>query len=625
LVNPVKTKRMHMTRAPWEAFREEVCRMLEEALEKLEISVHRPIAETLEEPPDPKLGDLASTVCFELAKIRREPPANIATKIAGELKPAGLVGGVESNGGYLNFFVDLSALSDLTLRIIRKLDERYGWWERKAAKIVVEHTSINPTKPLHIGHGRNAVLGDTVARVSRALGYDVEIQNYIDDMGRQMAETLVAYRKIREKPRAKFDHMLGLIYASFHKMMEENRELESEISRVLAGLERGDEKIAGLARKIAEKCVRENLRTTDKLGIYYDLLVWESDLVREGIVKEALEMLKPHLYTGSGEREGATILRLSPLGLEDKILVRSDGTTVYTARDIAYQLWKFGRIKCNLRLKLHSTRPDGRKTYTSSPDGGIMRSRGRVEKVINVVGAEQRYPQQVVFAALKLLGYEEEYRNSHHLAYEHVWLPETKFSGRKGTWVGFSVDEVLEEAIERAYEIVREHAPGESERFWRKTAELVGIGALRYSLLATSPEKKIVFRWEEVLDLNRNSGPAIQYSHARACSILRKAGRTKKLTRRGDLLSSPQEKKLVKLLAKFPTVTKIAGETLQVHLLAMYASEVAQAFNVFYETCPVLSAEPKELREARLALVDCVRIVLRNSLSLMGIPAPEKM
>jgi len=408
-------------------------------------------------------------------------------------------------------------------------------------------------------------------------------------------------------------------------MAEEDGRLRKEVDRVLAGLERGDRKLSALARRVAERCVRENLKTASKLGIYYDILVWESDLVREGIVDEALEMLRPHLYTGTGEKEGATLLRLSPLGLEDKILVRSDGTTVYTARDIAYQLWKFGKTKRDLRFKLHSARPDGKKTYTSSPDGKIRISRRNVEKVINVVGAEQRYPQQVVSSALKLLGYEREYRNSYHLAYEHVRLPEARFSGRKGTWVGFSVDEVLEEAYERAYRVVKEHAPSEDERFWRRTAKLVAIGAVRYTLLATSSEKGIVFKWEEALNLRKNSGPAIQYSHARACSILRKARGVRKSVRRADLLNSKEEERLIKLLAKFPTVTKTVGETLQVHLLASYASELAQAFNVFYEACPVLGAKPNELREARLALVDCARIVLRNSLNLMGIPAPERM
>jgi len=612
-------------RAPWESLKLQVSESVREALEELNLQSPKPVEDTLEEPPDPNLGDLASTICFELARTEKIPPAELAAKISNVIKLPELVERVKPVAGYLNFFVNTAALANTLLPTIRRWDHRYGSWPERNAKAVVEHTSINPTKPLHIGHGRNAVLGDTIARIMNFLGYEVEVHNYIDDMGRQMAETLVAYEKIKQKPKTKFDHVLGLLYASFHQMAEENQKLKEEVDQVLAELEKCRGKTAEKARRLAERCVRENLKTTDKLGIGYDILVWESDLVRESIVQEALEMLKPYLYTASGEKEGATVLKLSQVGLEDKILVRSDGTTVYTARDIAYQLWKFGKTKRNLKVKLHSVRPDGRKTYTTATDGKRVVSRKNVEKVINIIGAEQRYPQQVVFAALKLLGYEEEYQNSYHLAYEHVWLPTAKFSGRKGTWVGYSVDEVFEEATERAYQVVKEHAPGESERFWRRTAKLVAIGALRYSLLATSPEKKIVFKWEEALDLNRNSGPAVQYSHARACSILRKAGKLRLRRLRGELLSTPHEKRLLMLLAKFPTVVRTAGENLQPHLLAIYASELSQAFNTFYEACPVLTAEPPELRQARLALVDCSRIVLRNSLTLMGIPAPERM
>ncbi|MFN4133483.1 MAG: arginine--tRNA ligase, partial [Candidatus Hadarchaeales archaeon] len=445
--------------------------------------------------------------------------------------------------------------------------------------------------------------------------------NYIDDMGRQMAETILAYKKIGEKPKTKFDHMLGLIYAEMHAKLESNEALEKEAAEILSQLERGKGKMVKLARELAEKCVKENLATTDRLGVSYDVLVWESDMVRSGVVREALEKLKKtgKLAAGKGEKEGTLVLRLSDLGMEDKVLVRSDGTTVYTARDIAYQLWKFGKSKSSPKFKLW--RP---ALYTTSPSGRVSKKFGGAEMVINVVGMEQKYPQQVVFAALKLLGLKEEYENSHHLAYEHVWLPSGKFSGRKGTWVGYSVDEVREEAVARAYQIVKEHAPEAGEKFWREAAEFVGVGAIRFSLLATSPEKRIVFKWEEAINFERNSGPAVQYSHARACSILRKAGQKWK-PHSPAVFQKPQEHHLIKLLSKYPEVVVEAGRRLQPHLLASYAAELAFQFNTFYEVCPVINAESDELRSARLRLVNCTRIVLRNVLELMGIKAPEKM
>jgi arginyl-tRNA synthetase len=615
-----------MVSNPWGEFKRDVCVRLGAVLSKLHWESPKPIEKMMEKPPDPKLGDLASTVCFELARPLHKAPSWISDRISRSLEPGGLVERIEVVNNYLNFFVNLPKLVGMTLSSIEEADRAYGCTEEKKGKVTIEHTSVNPTKPLHIGHGRNAVLGDTTARILRALGYQVEVQNYIDDMGRQMAETLLAYQTAKRKPRAKFDHVLGLIYSEMHEQIERDPKLEERVNAILSELERVEGKTAAKAKELAERCVKENLKTTDRLGIGYDLLVWESDLVRADILREAIEALRstPYLVEGSGKYAGALVLKLSDYGMEDKVLVRSDGTAVYTARDIAYQLWKFGKTKARLRFKLHSARPDGTKTYQSTSIGKASARFGGADVVINVVGAEQRFPQKVVFMTLKLLGHEREHENSYHLAYEHVWLPGERFSGRKGTWVGFSVDEVIEEAVARAYQIVKEHAPEAGEEFWKEAAEFVGIGAVRYSLLSTSPEKKIVFKWEEALNFERNSGPAIQYSHARACSILRKA-RGRGAKHPADIFETPQERRLIKLLAEFPEVVREAGEKLQPHLVALYAAELALAFNTFYEACPVIEAGIPELRAARLRLVNCTRIVLRNALGLMGITAPERM
>jgi arginyl-tRNA synthetase len=611
---------------PWGEFKRDVCTQLKSALSKLGWKPPKPVEETVEEPPDHKMGDLASTICFDLARTIHKAPSWISAELLQKIKPAGLIEKVEAAGNYLNFFVKMPELVDLTMTSVEKADEQYGHLEEKKGKVVIEHTSVNPTKPLHIGHGRNAVLGDTVAKVMRALGYEVEVQNYIDDLGRQMAETLLAEKTIKKKPKTKFDHVLGLIYADMHRRIESDPKLEEKVKKILAELEKGKGRTPATARKLAERCVKENLVTTDRLGIGYEVLVWESDLVRAGLLKDALTMLKStsRLVDGTDRHAGTLVLKLSEYGMDDKVLVRSDGTAVYTARDIAYQLWKFGKTKTRLKFKLDSTRPDGKKTYTTSTTGKTSAKFGNADIVVNVVGAEQKFPQQVVFTALKLLGHEREYKNSSHLAYEHVWLPGEKFSGRKGTWVGFSVDEVMEEAVARAHEIVKEHAPDADEKFWKNAAEFVGVGAVRYSMLGTSPEKKMVFRWEEALNFERNSGPAVQYSHARACSILRKA-KWKGDAASVGVLKTPQEQRLIRILAKFPATVKEAGEGLQPHLLASYASELALAFNTFYEACPVMNAENKEMCAARLRLVDCFRIVLRNAIELMGMVAPERM
>ena len=615
-----------MAANPWGEFRADVVEALKGALSGLGWEPPRKLEETLEEPPDPKLGDLATTVCFDLAKALHKSPTWLAAELTKAIKPRGLVGGVEAAGAYVNFFADVSKLAESTLAAIERADVEYGHLDvGRGKKVVIEHTSVNPTKPLHIGHGRNAVIGDTMARILRTLGYGVEVQNYIDDMGRQVAETLLANQLIKRKPRAKFDHTLGLIYVELHKRLEREPKLEGKVREILVQLEREKGRLATLARKLSERCVEANLETTDRLGVSYDLLVWESDIARSGMLREALGGLRktPYVVEGTGERAGTLILRLADFGIEDKVLVRSDGTAVYTMRDIAYQLWKFGETKTGLLFKLHSKRPNGTRTYTTSTLGRSKRF-GRADKVINVIGAEQRFPQQVVFTSLKALGLEREYENSHHLAYEHVWLPSGRFSGRKGTWVGFSVDDVVEDAVARAYIEVEKHNPKASERFKRGVAEIVGVGAVRYALIQTSPEKRVVFKWEEALNFERNSGPAIQYSHARACSILRKA-RRKGGKYPSDVFKLPEEQRLVKLLAKLPEVLRVAGEGLQPSVPALYAAELALEFNKFYEVAPVIEAERPELRVARLSLVNCTRIALRNVLDVLGIVAPERM
>lgn len=606
---------------PWGKLREEVVGAVEGGLRSLGWEPPRRVEETLSEPPDPELGDLSSTLCLELSKRLGRPPQEVALEVAERVRCGGLLERVEAVRGYLNFFINLPPFASLTLGEIERRGEDYGkGGEGKGKKVVIEHTSVNPTKPLHIGHGRNAVLGDTMARVLRERGYEVEVHNYIDDLGRQMAETLVSLSEMGEKTEGKFDHALGRLYAEFHQLLESRPELEERVEEVLRELERGGE-ISKKAREVAERCVEANLLTTDRLGVVYDLLVWESDLARAGILQEVLERLKstPYFVEGEGDKAGTWILRFP--GEEEKVLIRSDGTAVYTARDIAYQVWKFGCTERTLKFRFHSRRRDGTRTYTTSERGRRMKRFGHADVVINVIGAEQKFPQRVVSSALKALGLQEQSENSHHLAYEHVRLPEERFSGRKGTWMGFTVDEVVEEAVSRARALMRDRSVAEPLR--EEISEGVGVGAVRFSLLSTSPEKEIVFKWEEALNFERNSGPAVQYSYARACSILRKA-RGRRI-RQVSLLRLREEKELLKLLARYPETVRLVCEKRQPNLLARYAADLSMCFNKFYEVAPVLEADTEELRSSRLRLVRGTKIVLGNAMRLLGIPVLRRM
>ncbi|AAL81504.1 arginine--tRNA ligase [Pyrococcus furiosus DSM 3638] len=596
--------------------------------------------------PSPELGDFGTPVAFQLARLLRKSPLIIAQEIAEKFnknKPKEVKKAIAVNG-YVNFFLDYPQISKLVIEAILGYGTEYGRSEiGKGKKVIVEHTSVNPTKPLHMGHARNAILGDTVARILRFLGYQVEVQNYIDDLGVQFAQVYWGYLNLKRKfdelmkelkekiPKNNpIDHVLGLLYVEVNKKIEESSEVEKEIRELMKKLE--ERELNG--RKLAEEVVKAQMETLYSLNIYYDLLVWESDIVSTRLFEKTIKLLEKNenFYTPKeGKYKGAFVMDLSKLFPDMKnpylVLRRSDGTATYTGKDIAYHLWKFGKIDIDLMYKKWDEH-----TWTTAPDGEPIPGKfGAGDIVINVIGAEQRHPQLAIKYALELLGYKDAAENFHHLAYEHVESPEGKFSGRKGTWVGFTVDEVIAEAINKAKSLIEEKNPNLTEEEKEEIAKKVAVGAIRYTLIKYSPEKKIVFRWEDVLNFEGESAPYIQYAHARCSSILRKAEELGISTDWKSLLKvanfnqiTEKERELIMLLSRFPEIVQQAGTDLKPHLIAWYANEVASTFNKFYMDHPVIKAE-EGVREARLLLVMATRQVLRNSLWLMGIEAPDKM
>jgi arginyl-tRNA synthetase len=613
----------------------------------------------LNKPPNTEFGQLASSMCFELAKKLRQKPRDLAAQLVKAVgtPKLSLLENVTSAGGYVNFHVNFPKFSSVTLESIRQLDSAYGFVKTEnPAKIIVEHTSVNPLHPIHIGQARNPMIGDALARILKCRGHKVSRHYYIDDVGRQSSVVAYGYAKLGEpKPDEKPDHFVGKIYtitsclvelnrlrselelakavspsdevvklnkqidewmsiaaeleekfpALFEKLLAKIGEAENpeeEINRLNRAYEDGDAEAKRLVRKVSELCLSGFRETQKRVAICYDSWDWESDFVWSSQVSEVLQKLKtsPFVYSEGGvlEFDAEKVVRVlslkAKLGLREDYtvppltLVRADGTTLYTTRDVAYTLWKFGRA----------------------------------ERVVNVIGMEQSLAQLQLKIALYALGYGSYADNFVHFAYNLVTLPGYKMSSRRGRYITF--DEVLNEAAERAYEEVSKRSPSLSEDEKRDIADFVGLGAVRYALVDVDPSKPVVFTWDRVLNFETNSAPYVQYTHARACSILRKAAREPKNADYA-LLKEKLERELVLTLASFPDAFIEATGYLKPNLVSGFANALADKFNTFYNALPVIKAETKELSDARIALTDAIRIVLHNALMLIGVVAPEKM
>lgn len=616
---------------PFAKAREDVAELIEESCKKLKLQVSREEIDASLEYPKEQFGDLASAISFELAKREKKAPRGIAESIAGKMKTGGLIEKVEvAGGGYLNFYFNFGKFAKLTLDAVEG-SKKYGEVELgKGKKALVEFPSVNPNKPWHIGHLRNALLGDSLSRILEFAGYRVERENYIDDLGLQVAQSIWGYMKLSNKIEGKADLWLGKQYVEVARRAGE-KEVDEEVRGIMKKLEEGDNEVSKLGRELAEKCVKAQYETAFKLSIFQDVLVWESNIVQTKLLESAIEMLLKNgaaTKESGGNNAGCIVAKLegmkefAEMESPDKILVRSDGTATYTGKDIAFQLWKFGILPNRFMFSVFMKQPNGKNLFTTNKRGKKMKF-GKADLVVNVIGVEQKYPQKVLLSLLKSMGYEKEASSSVHLSYEHAWLPDEKFSGREGTWIGFTADELVEKAVDYAKGEIKNRFREMSDEEKERIAHAVGVGGIRFDFLKTTPEKKIIFRWEDALNFEGDSAPYIQYSHARAARIIEKSpGKCRGVD--FSILESPDEKRLVRLIAKFPSVVRSAAKECRPHYIADYLIDLATAFSKFYTTSPVLTAPEKE-KKARLSLVRCTKKVLKNGLELLGIDAPERM
>jgi arginyl-tRNA synthetase len=544
------------------------------------------IEESIEVPPQPEFGDLASTICFQLAKKEKQDPKRIAEEIVKKIKipKKSLIKRVEAKAGYINFFFDWEKISE---KVLKEVYKGLKFETGKGKKVMVEYSQPNPVHPMHIGHARSTFLGDALANIYEFLGYKVIRANYMNNVGLQVAKLVTAYLIWGDgkEPEGKPDLWLWEFYVKFHEEASKNPSLEEKAREILRKYEiEKDKEIVKVWNKIVEWCIKGFKETYKKLGIDFDVYFYESDSRELGkkIVEDALK--KGIAFESP---EGAIVADLEKYGLPNIVILRSDGTGLYITSDLGLTKQKFENYK--------------------------------IDKSIWVVSSEQNLYFKQLFKILELLGFKW-VKNCYHFSFELVRLEEGKMSSREGKAV--MLDEVVKKLTEIALQEVEKRNSNLSEKEKVKLAEKIGIGALKYAIVKIDPNNTIVFDWNRMLSLQGDTGPYLQYACVRCKGILEKAGKWKPKYKIKEL--KEEEKNLIKLILKFSKVVKDAAEDFRPNYICNYAFDLATAFDKFYEVCPVLKAE-KGVKEFRLTLVDSTRKILEKCLDLIGIQVVEKM
>lgn len=623
----------------------------------------------LQAPPRLALGDLATPLCLELAKALKRKPREIAETMINGLDLPMFVQSVTIEGaGYLNFRFDRGAFTAAHIRNVMNPGSPTG------ERVIVEHTNINPNKAAHIGHLRNAVLGDTYVRCMKWLGHRVETQNYIDDTGVQVADVVVAFQHLEPKtlaevramiddPNVRFDYYCWDVYSKMASYYAAHPEAQEWRRNTLHDIERHAGETFEFASMIARAIVKLHIATMLRLGITYDLLPKESDIINLHFWDRAFELLKASgavVQETEGKSKDCWVMKLDEsaefegMNEPDKILVRSNGTVTYTGKDIAYQLWKFGLLDRTFNFREFSKYPDGHVLWeTTSSDGSPDAPHfGGAQKVVNVIDVRQSYLQKVVKEGVRQLGHAREAENSIHYSYEMVALtpatakalgidvseedakkPYLEMSGRKG--LGVKADDLLDTLQTKAAESVRE---GRGEGLTGEEIEQLGrqiaVAALRYFMLKYGRNKVIAFDFNEALTFEGDSGPYLQYSTVRVENIFRKMaergvdGRLDDaslddLTLTEGLTDEMWE--LVRLSAELPAAIRRATDALELSIITHDLFVLAQKFNSFYHKYPILNEKDPAERQRRAVCAEVFRQTMTATLGLLGIPVPERM
>lgn len=538
-------------------------------------------------PPDPKLGDYAFP-CFVLGGNPHEE----AEKLKAKIKLPRFIANVEVVGPYLNFFVKEEVLAEETLKEIFQEKKSYGKGKEKK-NMVVEYCGPNTNKPLHLGHVRNMALGDSLCRILSFLGHKVHPVNIVNDRGIHICQSMLAYQKWgnNKHPDKKSDHFVGDYYVLFSQKAKDEEErkeskLKEEVHQMLLKWEQKDPEVRKLWKKMNGWVLEGFKETYNRFGIKFEKEYFESEMY-EKAKKMVQEGMKKKVFVKNPE--GAVLVELGKFNLPDKVVLRADGTSIYITQDMYLAEERYRDFK--------------------------------YDQLIYVVASEQNLHFKQLFKILELL--KRPYaKHLYHLSYGLVNLPSGRMKSREGTVV--DADDFMDEVAGLAEKEVEKRHPNLAKAEIKKRAEMISLGAIKFFMLRTDPVRDMVFNPEESLSFEGETGPYVQYAHARACSILRKA--PVKISSQVDfkLLNSAEESFVVQKLSAFPEILLQVVQNYKPHHLAQHLISLSQGFNEFYHKSLVIS-EDKELMKARLLLVDSVRQVLENGLGLLGIKAPEEM
>jgi arginyl-tRNA synthetase len=664
-VNSSKKRASHAD--PFGQFRRECENILTTACSRLQSRSKEPfpkidIALTLEDPPNEEFGHLASSISFELARVRKAKPMTAANEIADETRKglrSELVESVQAaEPGYVNFKANLTTLAKLTLNAVLQEGHGYGLVATPSPqRVIVEHTSANPARPIHIGTSKNSIFGDTLARILEARGHNVQTHFYIDDTGRQVAQMAYGYKLLGEpEPTGKTDEFIGRIYSitstlaeidenkrrlallkktnasdldvvavtkaldewvgvaeelrskypemfdALSELISKQEDPQKSILELIRRYEKGEPETKTLIRRVSQMVLAGFEETLRRARIHFDQWDWESEMLWTGRVRELLDRLKEtglaHNRSGAWELDaGKTV---EDYGLREKLgisstfevasltLTRSDGTSLYPTRDIAYTMYKFEWA----------------------------------ERVINVIGVEQSLAQLQVKIAVWLLGHRKEAMNFIHFPIGLLVLEGQRMSARRGRYVTF--DQLLDEAYLRAKGEVDRRSPDLPKEVKERVAKRISVSAVRYAMLSVESAKSTNFVWDRALNFEANSAPFINYAYTRALGILKKLGRLKRPSAL-DKLNEPVEQSLVLTLARFPETFERSAEELNPTLLCLYANQLAQRFHEFYEKSDISHLTDVELKLQRTALVEACMTVLQTVTNLLGLELAERM